>query len=513
MKGWDDKRNGFDQIITQDHAGWEVHMKGRFRFFIMLMAVTFGGCAVKVVDVETTLPNMEMSEKFPLRVAVLIREPSLTLDTVTTERRNCGVGGSTNSFTKYPFGKTFEEASRAVFSQMFTQIEVVHQLSISKEYDLVMEANLDQISNRPGCGLTQKGSFQAEGSLRLLNRDLNELWISKENIAEESYGSGIAVFEPSQVSAALSKSMLQSIVSLVHNWGKELKSSLVLYKYTKSLQNVQRVTVNFSEGAPVAASLISDVDDIPQRKTPEKKNAYAIVIGVEQYRQQLPHAEFAASDAQTTAQYLIKTLGYPEHNVVVLLNEHAAKSDFEKYFEKWLPNNVEANSTVFVYYSGHGAPNPKNGDAYLVPYDGDPSFIEQTGYQLKRLYAALGKLPAKEIIVALDSCFSGAGGRSVLAKGTRPLVMSPENAIALSQNMTVLCAASGEQISSTYGEKGHGLFTYFMLKGIKNEDVIKPDGSIAISDLFGYIKPQVEQIARKQFNNEQSPHLIEPNRR
>jgi hypothetical protein len=49
-----------------------------------------------------------------------------------------------------------------------------------------------------------------------------------------------------------------------------------------------------------------------------------------------------------------------------------------------------------------------------------------------------------------------------------------------------------------------------MLKGIKNEDVVKKDGSIAINDLFSYIKPQVERIARKQYNNEQSPQLIEP---
>ena len=101
------------------------------------------------------------------------------------------------------------------------------------------------------------------------------------------------------------------------------------------------------------------------------------------------------------------------------------------------------NGTVFIYYSGHGAPNPKNKDAYLVPYDGDPSFIDQTGYSLKRMYDALGKLPAKEVIVALDSCFSGAGGRSVLAQGARPLVMNLQNAFSLSQNMIILSAASG----------------------------------------------------------------------
>jgi hypothetical protein len=54
------------------------------------------------------------------------------------------------------------------------------------------------------------------------------------------------------------------------------------------------------------------------------------------------------------------------------------------------------------------------------------------------------------------------------------------------------------------------LFTYFMLKGIKNEDVARQDGSLEVGDLFSYIKPQVERIARKQYNNEQSPQLLQP---
>ncbi|MCX5841580.1 MAG: ankyrin repeat domain-containing protein [Deltaproteobacteria bacterium] len=252
----------------------------------------------------------------------------------------------------------------------------------------------------------------------------------------------------------------------------------------------------------------SDVDELPAIKANPNKNAYAIVIGIENYRQKLPKADFATSDAKLMSEYLTRVMGYPEENVVTLTNDHAALGDFVKYFEKWLPNNVENGSTVLVYYSGHGAPNPKTGDAYLVPYDGDPSFIDQTGYSLKRLYESLNKLQAKEIIVALDSCFSGAGGRSVLAKGARPLVMNLQSNMVVSKNITVLSASSGEQISSTYDEKGHGLFTYFMLKGIKNEDVVKQDGSIKMDDLFSYIKPQVERIARKQYNNEQTPQLI-----
>ena len=254
----------------------------------------------------------------------------------------------------------------------------------------------------------------------------------------------------------------------------------------------------------------SDVDELPAAKAKPNKNNYAIVIGIEQYRQKLPSADFAANDARTVAEYLTRVLGFPEENVITLLNDRALKSDFEKYFERWLSNNVEKDSTVFIYYSGHGAPNPKTGDAFLVPYDGDPSFIDETGYSLRKMYEALGKIAASKVIVALDSCFSGAGGRSVLAKGARPLVMNIKNDVGSSKNITVISASSGGQVSSTFHEKGHGLLTYFMLKGIKNEDVVRQNGSIRIDDLFSFIKPQVELVARKQYNNEQSPQLIEP---
>ncbi len=291
----------------------------------------------------------------------------------------------------------------------------------------------------------------------------------------------------------------------------EYKSGLkLLEKYAKKPELTQPVPISSANifGAPSPTLIRSDVDNLPAIKTKLNKSSYAIVIGIEQYRQKLPKADYAVSDAKLVSEYLSRVMGYPEENVVTLLNERAAMGDFVKYFEKWLSNNVEKDGSIFIYFSGHGAPNPKTGDAYLVPYDGDPSFIAETGYSLKRMYDALSKLPAKEIVVALDSCFSGAGGRSVIAKGARPLVMNLQDNMVLPKNMTVLSASSGDQISSTYDEKGHGLFTYFLLKGIKNEDVVKQDGSIAINDLFSYLKPQVERIARKQYNNEQTPQLI-----
>jgi len=256
------------------------------------------------------------------------------------------------------------------------------------------------------------------------------------------------------------------------------------------------------------AAVRSDVDELPPARARVNKNSFAVVIGIENYRQQLPRADFATQDAQLVSAYLTRSLGYPSENVVTLLNERATNVDLVKVFEKWLPNNAEAGSSVFVYFSGHGAPNPTTGDAYVVPYDGDPTYIAETGYYLKRLYDALGKLPAKEITVALDSCFSGAGGRSVLAKGARPIVLTVENPVLASRKITALAASAGNQISSTYDEKGHGLFTYFLLKGIKEANVVKQDGSLDVASLYDYLKPQVSSIARKKYNNEQTPQLI-----
>jgi len=263
-----------------------------------------------------------------------------------------------------------------------------------------------------------------------------------------------------------------------------------------------------SPGALAAPVPVSDVDKVPTVSRKSRKNAYAVVIGIESYREKLPKADFAERDAKLVGEYLTRVLGYPEENVIVRTNDRATRTDLAKYFENWLPNNVEKDSSVFVYYSGHGTPNTKTGEAYLVPYDGDPTFVETTAYPMKQLYAALDKLPVKDITVVLDSCFSGAGGRSVLAKGARPMVLSMENVAMATGKAVVLTASGGDQISNSFEEQGHGLLTYYFLKGLQGEGDANKDGTIEMVELYDYVKPNVQRIARKQYNNEQTPQLI-----
>jgi len=238
----------------------------------------------------------------------------------------------------------------------------------------------------------------------------------------------------------------------------------------------------------------SDVDALPPSNARPDPKAYGIVIGIERYRENLPAADFAAADARLAAEYLKRVLGVPEENLALLVNDRAAKGDFEKYFERWLPNRVESGGKVFVYYSGHGAPNPRTGDAYMVPFDADPTYIDQTGYSIKRMYAQLAKLPASKTTVVMDSCFSGAGGRSVIAQGARPLVNVVEGDVP--SHMLVISASAADQISNSYREKGHGLFTYYFLKGLKSKG---PD----LRGVFDYLKPEVARVARRQYNADQ----------
>ncbi|MEI6610848.1 MAG: caspase family protein [Deltaproteobacteria bacterium] len=240
----------------------------------------------------------------------------------------------------------------------------------------------------------------------------------------------------------------------------------------------------------------SDIDELPAAMSEPRKNAYAVVIGIENYRS-IPKSDYSRSDATLVKAYL-KALGFQERNIEFLTDEKATRTDIEKSLEAWLPNRAKKDSTVLVYFSGHGAPEPAKGEAYLVPYDGDPNYLPVTGYPLKRLYASLGKLEAREIIVVLDSCFSGSGGRSVLAKGARPLVMMAPIGI-LSSNIAVLSATQGSQISTSSPQKGHGVFTYYFLKAIK-------DGKKNLAEIYEHITPQVEDEA-KLLNVQQSPSI------
>ena len=467
-------------------------MKWRLGLLSILLIVLCG--CFPTIQAPTVIPVSDIAPPAPS--GVIAREPVYTvvIDRFRDERSNRSILGQYDNLGKGGFAGTVTITSDRDITEIFE--------------DLVKKSlNRRGIHQGPSPfilrGFIKKANVGASPDSQTIKAEVFlELAVINSNTGaylwKKSYLGSASGIDPKQTLAHA----FQDLANIVDQDDSLLVLRQIFLASGGKLPDVSPVKTMASKQP------VSDVDELPAVKSKPNKNAYALIIGIEQYRQKLPAADFATHDAQVVAEYLVKVMGYSAENVVVLLNDKASKSDFDKYLGRWLSNNVEKDSSVFIYYSGHGAPNPNTGDAYLVPYDGDPSYIDDTGYSLQRLYEQLGRLPARDIVVALDSCFSGAGGRSVLAKGARPLVMNLQSAFVLPRNVTVLAAASGHQISSTYEEKSHGLFTYFMLKGIKDGDVVRQNGSIAVGDLFAFMKPQIERIARKQYNNEQTPQLI-----
>jgi len=257
-----------------------------------------------------------------------------------------------------------------------------------------------------------------------------------------------------------------------------------------------------SAQAPVPAPTAArDASAEPAYRSPARPNDLAVIIGIEEYSD-APKAVYAERDAEAFRAHA-RALGVPERNIAFLKGSKAGKGSFEKYIEQWLPRLAKPESRVYFYFSGHGAPDVKTGQAYLVPWDGDPNFLETTAYPTKRLYEKLSALPAEKVLVAMDACFSGAGGRSLVASGARPLVGKVDTGSA--GRVTALSASAANEISGSLDAQQHGAFTYFLLQGL-NGAAKDAAGHVTVKSLHSYLTPRVQDEARR-LNRDQTPQL------
>jgi len=269
------------------------------------------------------------------------------------------------------------------------------------------------------------------------------------------------------------------------------------------------VTEEKSEAQPLP-DLTADVDlNIPGTGA-SNPNAVAVIVAGYEYAK-VPKVDYAARDAAVLKQYLQKTLGFREENVISLRNP--GKADLERVFgikgnaEGQLYNYVrKGESDVFVYYTGHGAPDSKTEEAFLVPADADPSYINLQGYPLSTFYENLAQIPAKSITVVLDACFSGAYDKGLIVQQASPLVVAaaPEQG-KLPDNMTLLTSAAGDQISSWYADKKHSLFTYWFLKGLQGAAEKNGDKTITMGEMKAYLSDNVPYWAQRLHNRIQTP--------
>ena len=207
-------------------------------------------------------------------------------------------------------------------------------------------------------------------------------------------------------------------------------------------------------------------------------------------------------------------MGISKSNIFYKINDDVTYAVFEKIFSKngWLDKRVKDDKTeIYFYYAGHGAPEYKTNKAYLIPFDGDPNYSAQTGYELNKLYENISNLNSKSVTVFLDACFSGASrDNNMLLADARPIYIEVSNPL-VKGNFDIFTAASGKEISSAYPQKHHGIFTYFLLKGLKGDGDTNTDGELTTLELSNYIKDNVSDTAHL-LDREQNPTYIGKNK-
>ena len=289
---------------------------------------------------------------------------------------------------------------------------------------------------------------------------------------------GIIYLNENEIAKA--EEMAQLILDINPQYEDKKDNSLIAYVQTGE---IGATSSNNAQKRRISPS--SDVDiEIPQLGI-TNETIFAVIIANENYEEET-QVEYALNDGEIFKTYCKEVLGLPESNIHyrenATLNNLLAELDWMKQI-----STAFGDETKFIfYYAGHGIPDEASGDAYLFPVDGRGNMLA-TGYSLNKLYETLGGLTAKSITVFMDACFSGAvrdGGMMASARG----VAIKAKQAAPKGNMIVLSAAQGDETAYPYKEKGHGLFTYYLLKKLQ-----ETKGDVTLGELSDYITSEVKK--------------------
>lgn len=237
------------------------------------------------------------------------------------------------------------------------------------------------------------------------------------------------------------------------------------------------------------ATLEVDVDHLPQQIAPVNPNRYALIIGNEDYSsfqlglQSESNVDFAVHDATIVKNYAQTILGIPEENILFMTNARAIEMHRAVNKLNMIANIAGGNAELFLYYAGHGLPCEKTKEPYIMPVDVSGADLE-FALSLREVYEKLTEHPTKQVTVLLDACFSG-GARNQGLIAARGVKIQPQKHI-LRGNIVVFSASSGNESSLPYHEKKHGIFTYYLLKKLK-----ETKGQVTYRDMSDYLYQQV----------------------
>jgi tetratricopeptide (TPR) repeat protein len=243
-----------------------------------------------------------------------------------------------------------------------------------------------------------------------------------------------------------------------------------------------------------------DVAPVVSAKTGDVKipRSYALVIGIAAYKnltekQQLHYSE---RDAESIYSILISPEGgnYRAENVHTLIGSKATLAGIRREMEEWLPSVARDEDRVLVYFAGHGF--VAQGQAYLAPYDIELGKIAQTAYPMATLGSVFGKIKAKWKVLLTDSCHSGA-----VTPDTDVQTIN-RSLIDMSRSLFSLTASRDRERSfeSPDWGGGHGIFTYYVVRGLEGEGDENRDGIVTADELAEYVRGNVREATEAKQN-------------
>ena len=171
--------------------------------------------------------------------------------------------------------------------------------------------------------------------------------------------------------------------------------------------------------------------------------------------------------------------------------------------KQWLARSVRQNkSDVYIFFAGHGLASDNGEKMYLLPYDGTPQLLEDTAILRDRLFNDISKSNPRSVTIFLDTCYSGTTRTPEILVASRPIAIIAKQQ-PIPKDFTIFTAAASDQTAKPLEEVKHGLFSYFLMKGMEGDADANYDNKITTWELHNFIRKNVLQ----QSSGAQTPEL------
>ena len=242
-------------------------------------------------------------------------------------------------------------------------------------------------------------------------------------------------------------------------------------------------------------------------KTKVSENKVALIIGIENYSD-IVKASYAKADAQYFKEYVSKGFGVENKNIKLIVDEEATFIKINKILKKWLVSKIIADKTeLIIFYAGHGLASKDGKELYLLPQDGDADLLSISSISRSSLFNEIKNLNPKSVTIFLDACYSGSSrDNEILLADARPVRIVADEQEGIPDNFTIFTASKLNQISSGLKEANHGIFSYYLMKGLEGKADSNKDKQITNGELLAYMDQNVSQKAA-ELGRQQNPSL------